>query len=243
MKKTTCIVALLVALIGTTNVFAQKAEQPNPLEFLKRVIPRGLPFESWKDLDNCLISTFWKDKVNADIVYKEIADSVLKKGVLCKHEFRDTVMSFFFVKDSFIMTYNLWFKLNNGVSDDIQYQLGSYNSINDLWMSKCMVSYEKSKVDPMDDFTQHVKVVAQMMKMDLWIPHKITSTLSYDLMYGGSKYTQRFIDVMNQNHLTVSFSEERKKMKFMTVNNSYRSYVIVDSGIFEPTFEVIPRWQ
>ena len=242
MKKATCIIAVVVALICTTKVFAQTDTHDNPLEYLKRVIPRGLPFETWGDMNNCLISTFWKSKTSSDEVSKEIAASVKKKDIVCTYVFRDTMTEFIFSKDSLTMTYNLWFKMKEGLSNDIEYQLGSWNSVTDLWMTKCMVAYEKAKVDSLNDFVLHANVVAHMMKMDLWIPHKITSSLSYDMQYGGTEYVHNFIEIMHKNGLIVSYAENRK-IQFMTIGNSYRNYVIVEKGIFEPTFEVTPKWK
>jgi hypothetical protein len=229
----------LMTLVGMSSaVLAQTPQQmPNPLDFVKKAIPHGTPIARWKDFDNAMIATFWKNQQAADIISQEIADACKKHKIQCKFVFRGNMIDFTFSKDSLVMTNHLWFRPEESEGARcIQYKMGTWSSGSDPWMLHNTATWKQVKADPVEDFRAHANIVMHMMKMDIWIPHLLTTRLSYDLQYG-KDYVTAFKAVAIRNGLKI-----KEKKGSVWICNPYHDYLIVSAGVPQPTFEVTPKW-
>jgi hypothetical protein len=238
MKKQFLLIAIMTVL-GVSNSWGQKKQDmPNPLVFVKQAVPHGIPIDRWPDFDNMMITTFSKDETNVNIISKEIADSCKKRGINCKYVFRGNMIDYSFSKDSMVMTYHLYIRPQDNTEGNlcIHYQLGKWSSSSDNWMYKNVIAQTKWKVDSREDFLNHANIVAHMMVLDVWIPHLLTTRLSYNLQFGEG-YLVDFKKIATRNGLKI-----KEKDLGIYFSNGYHDYLIVYHKLPQPTFEVTPKW-
>lgn len=234
------IVAVLLAVCLEKNVFAQ-TDADNPIDMLKTTIVHGVPFERTQNVRNFL-SALSGSPTFAHAFAKEVVEEGGKEKIHLTYTYRGNLIEFVTTTDSLKITYQVWLdpKLSSDARDIQYYDATGKSHFKDEWLYPNRL-VTLSAADNLSDFISHAKMAAWIMKGGLYVPHGLSSRLSYN-MRENKAYANLFIDILDPLFPLMDKIVTEDGVEELIVDNGDRAYTVISGYKPETTFEVFPKW-